>query len=337
MRLLTFADVKPTVAKVLGVCVTDPRVVAAVNEAQERLITRGKWPGTYMRYRICTSDGCITWPRQIETIESMAICQTPGVVRNDWFEFEANSYGLSKSDSSIGNQMVDRGFACAFADITGITSKVRVYCDVTESGSAVINLRGYNEDGNWIRTYVSGAWIDGENVTLPAPGTPVLTSNKFSSLVAVIKPVTNGPVRLYQYDTGTAANVRAMAYYEPGETNPNYRRSLIPNLSNMSSCDNGTTTPCANKTITVMAKLQHLPLVNDSDFLLVSHLSGIKLMCMAIAKEERNLIGESQAYQKLAVQELEFQLQSHQGDGPTVQPRFDLNALYGGGGVHNVI
>ena len=74
---LTLANIKTPISKVLGMASTDSRVVDYINEAQERLLYKGKWPHTYARYRVESEDGMITWPRQLETIEAFAIDDVP--------------------------------------------------------------------------------------------------------------------------------------------------------------------------------------------------------------------------------------------------------------------
>ena len=54
MKLL-LKDVKADCAKVLSMSSTDSRVVDYINEAQERLLYKGKWPGTYIRYAVTQS------------------------------------------------------------------------------------------------------------------------------------------------------------------------------------------------------------------------------------------------------------------------------------------
>ena len=91
---LTLASAKTTVARALGMCTTDSRLIPLINEATERLLYKGKWKGTYGVYRFCTTQGCITLPRQLETVEKWALCDQPGIVRNDWYEFIEGGYGV---------------------------------------------------------------------------------------------------------------------------------------------------------------------------------------------------------------------------------------------------
>ena len=318
MNRLSLASLKPVISRVLGVCVTDSRIPTYVSEAQERLMSKGRWVGTVQRLRLCLSGSCISLPRQVETVEMWALCNTPLTVRNSFYEFVANGPGQRRSDLGSSMNMIDRGTACVYQDMSGTTSFVNVQSAVAESATARILLRGYDENANWIRTQepaASGVWIDGEYVAINTTGTRSV--NKFSSLTEVVKPVTNGPVNLFEWPAALGANYQQIAYYESDETLPIYRRYLIPNIANACACDNAHD-DCASKTVTILAKLRHIPVSNDNDFLILQNISALKLMVMAIQKEERNLWQEATAYEGKAIMELQNELSSFEGDGPVV-------------------
>lgn len=308
-------------------CGSDSRLVQLINEATRRLLKRGKWVGSYMRYRINAEDGYITWPRQIETIEAFTYCKTPGIIRNDWYEFLGGGPGLMTSSDNLYRTLIDRGTAPMHDDITGgvVNRKLRVYADVEEDADQVINFRGFDENGNWIRTEVSGAWIDGENVAIPTnPASPVLSANFFTSVTSVQKPVTNGSLRVYEYNNTTAANVKQVAYYEPGEKNPAYRRSLIPGLLNMAEC-------CEVRQVDVQAMLRFIPVVNDNDWIMLGDLDALKLACQAVVRERAGLQGEAEGYWGKAVRELQLALSRYLGDSAVAVPRVQSRHEFGAG------
>ena len=187
---ITLGDIKTNVARLLSMSGTDSRVVGYINEAQERLLYKGKWAGTYARYVITSSNGCITWPRQLETIESVAVDEKPAVVRNEWFEFLESGYGLLDSSDGDSLTLVDRGEAATFSDIAGKDKKLRLYTTVTLDAGVKVLLLGYDEGGEWIRSLDSATntYHDGEYVTLTS--TYVDTINNFSVVTGAQKPVT---------------------------------------------------------------------------------------------------------------------------------------------------
>lgn len=331
MNRLRFADVKTAIARVLNECVTSPRVLSVANEAHRRLVAKGKWVGTVIDYQICISNSaCLVWPRQIETIEAYWICNMPGTVRNGWYSANLNGPGLLDEDSCSCRTLIDRPMTATFDQPDNATSKVQVYSEVPETAGLEILIRGYDENSNWIRTEHGGDWVDGEYVSIST--TPNLTVNKFTNITEVIKPVTKGNVRLWQYDTSLNTATKALAFYEPDETVPVYRQSLIPGLQNASGGED-----CSQNKVTVRAKLRHIDVRTDNDFFLLGNLAALKLMAMAILKEERNLFDESMAYEAKAIKELNDELGSFEGDGVVATLRTENPATWGGGGIINPI
>jgi len=338
---LTLAEAREEVADAIGVCSDDARVAQYVNKAVRRLLPKGKWKGTYARVRFCVNNACITLPRAIETVESYALCGVPGTIRNSWFEFLIGGPGVWKDcsddddcggSSCVGNQMMDRREHPGFDDIQpdAINRKIRVYADVGEDAGATILLQGVDENGNWIRTQDGSTWIDGEKVAIST--TPTLSTKFFTKLSRVIKPVTNGPVRLYEYNNDTAANVKALAVYEPDETLPSYRRMFIPIASHVSGSGD-----CDTSALDAMVKLRFIPVSVDNDFIIIENLPAIVEMARAVRKYENNLFQEAIAYEALAVKYLNEELMHHLGDGPVVQMRVESRSTFGAGIVENPI
>lgn len=330
MAKLTVAEARPFIARAAGLCESDARVVRFINRAIRRLLPKGKWVNTVQRYRICTNSDCITWPRQIETIEAFAVDGVPRNIRNGWFEFLPAGQGILSRESNNGHQLADRGTASTFDDITaGTWGYIRVYTDLPESSGKTIILQGYDENANWIRTLDSGTYIDGLKVTLPTTAGFVTTTQKFSRLVRVIKSATNGPVRLYEYN-GTS-NVRALAVYEPDETLPDYRRSYVPGLRNIHASNE----ECPKVSVEVMAKLKYYDVSKENDFLLIGCLPALEEMTRALVQFDNRTFAEAYTSERLAISLLQEELQSFQGEGQVLQMRVDPDA--GIGQVENVV
>lgn len=329
MSKLTVSKAAPTIARVIGTCNTDARIVTFINEATERLLTMDDWVGSYGQFVFCATDCCITLPRQIESIRAFSICDCPGVIHNDWYEFLANGPGKLSCDSCISNRLVQRGDGyVTHTDIIGINKKIKVQSTQAEDADARILLRGYDENNQWIRTQELGEWIDGEYVDIAVGGT--LSTNIFTRLVAVIKPVTNSKVLLYTYNTDTT-DLASIAEYETDEELPNYRRIMIPGIQASYGSD------CEQVHLTVLAKLRFIPVSNDNDFLQLGNINAIKLMVMAIRKEEQNLYDEAIALEAKARLVLENELSNWYGPGPHIEIRTDSNSTWGGGGIDNAL
>jgi hypothetical protein len=327
---------KTRIAKHLNLCATDTRTTEYINEAQRRLVESGKWKGTYGRFNICATSGCIAWPRQIETIETVAVSENVGVVRNGWFEFVESGYGLLDNKDNVGYQLLDRGESPTHKDMSGAGKPVRIYAFLEADAGKKITVQGYDSNDNWVRTLKSGSgagatYQDGEIVTLVNGYAD--TSTSFKSITGVLKDTTEGNVQMYELTAATPTLVD-IATYEPDETLPSYRRSLIPSLGGAAGCEDGEDKKVA---VTVIAKLRFINAVNDTDVLMVSDLYAIKNMAVAIKLEENRDFGAATEYRNLAIESLQNQLANHMGDGavPVLQMT-NLNT-HGGGGIESVI
>jgi len=320
---ITLADIKTNMARILSMSGTDARVVDYINEAQERLIHKGKWVGTYARFAVSSSNGTITWPRQLETIESVAVGDSPALVRNEWFEFLESGAGLQDSDDSDAMTLLDRGESCVFSDISGTDKKIRAYSGHTSDAGKRVLLQGYDGNGDWIRTLDGTTWVDGEYVTLTT--TYVNTNSIFTELVSVQKDDTVSNVKVYEL-LPSSGDIRLIAEYQPTESRPTYRRSLIAGLK-----DTGET-----RVVTIVGKLRFIPAKYDTDWLHISSEPAIKEMILSIRKAENNLPQEAAIYEKRAVELLQDQLLHYMGDGAVGVPRFQNVATFGGGGVNNL-
>lgn len=363
---LTLGQLKSTagIELILNVPTTDSRYTKYVNEALERIFLKGEnyW-GVTQRFVMCVRNGCITLPRQVAAVESIWICGFPITIRNQWFEYlptgpglqypcgqnGQNNNGTCSSNGLLWNgnwgggsgNSYDRGTACTFRDIHGRNKKIRVYADVAEDADAVINLQGYDENDNWIRTEPDGegtGWIDGENVAITDSG-PTLSTKKFTNLVAVQKPMTNGNVRLYSYNTDDATQI-AIAVYEPSETLPVYRRMFIPGLECVPCCQNGNTqddNQCQLKKVTMIGRMEFIPCQTDADWIIPACGPAIKDMVQCIRWEENNAPDQAVISEGRCWDKLRSQLRHYLGHAQASTVRYPSNLVSNPGGVTSLL
>lgn len=335
----TLADARDpnlsNIAQVLQLCPDDTRIRGYLNRAIRQLLPMGNWRGTVVRYRLCVNSSCLTWPRQIETILAFARCNIPGTIRSHWYEFLGYGPGQLGPDEWCGwNQLIDRDLAPGFDDICGEDKKIRVYLDNPSDAGKTILLQGYDENRNWVLT--DDGDVNGELITLQsAPTTYVDTDTVWSNWTGAQKQVTKGAVRLYELDTSTGLQ-RPLAIYEPDETRPQYRRSLVPGLADSVSCC-GVPEDCTDKTITVLAKLAFVPLMAETDYLLIQNLDALQDMCQALKKKEDNYVAEALAYQASAVSILERELENFHGAGTSDPIASQNSAIYAPCGVESLL
>jgi hypothetical protein len=381
----TYGSVKEQLARVTqnGMCSTDPQLLARTNEAQERLLNKGLYAGTYGRYSVCVYGGCITLPREFESILGYNYSGIPAQVYNQWYEFMANGPGMSP----IGawKQLQDRGYVPCFRSIES-QKYIRVYTDLIEDATPTILCRGSDSYNNRVQTQEDGAYIDGERLNLsagsgnssvlvsgeafndypdavgvyawytttnskpayknlngyviyydstetewyvlsPDPEVGVIltvsssvnypwlvewpyatltelprtTANAFRSIDAINKTATKGWVRVYAVDPTTGSE-SCIAILAPDETLPQYRRYAIPGLERQEGA-----------TVTVLAKRKFIPIISDDDDLIVTNLGALKMMAIAIEKEENNNLDEAMKYEQKAIELLREELKEVEG------------------------
>lgn len=277
---VTFDDIKNSrVPAACGVCATDARFLAWVNEAQERLLYEGKWFGTYQRFKICATEGCITLPRQIATIEKVAICGVPIQNHDIWYEFIGPAI-WNPEWGSCWAEANARGHFPTFSDMKGTDKKALLVCDLsTDVGKQVLVL-GYDENANWIRTLQGGIYKDGELVTLAqSPGTQSI--NFFSTITDLQFPDDmDGQTWLYEYDITTMTQ-RMIGHYQYDETRPSYARYFFPTVSCLAKSSS-----CQQLNIDAIGKLEFIPVKNDTDYLIIGNIPALKEMCVALKNSE---------------------------------------------------
>lgn len=341
MNTLTLLAARDTVARALKVCpttadgTTNTVVTDYLNEAQWRLLNRPHNPvGSTQLYAFRTIENCVVLPRQVRTVLKGAWCSTPARVQPVWFSFDMNGPGQLDEDTFIGEAIVDQGTTCTFDTITGgaTTSRLRVTTDVTEDSATYLWVYGYDENNQWVRTVVDGVHVDGERIDLSAA--PVNSASLFTVITRVHKDVTRGIVRVYEYSDTTAAVVRQLGQYEPSETDPIYRRVMLPDIDAYGTCCGEA--ECDPK-VTLLVKLQHVPVLADLDAFVLGNLPALKLMCLAIQAEEEQRYDDSLKLQQLAAQEIDGELASYLGAGTRIGIGVERYTLFGAGGVENLI
>lgn len=321
---LRYKDVKAVCAEAANLCETDDRLINIVNQAQEMLLYRGKWVDTVQTFKFCVpSSACIVWPREIETPEALAVCKEPMVIRSAWYEFSENGFGEIGEEDNLFKTMIDRGEVCAFDEVVGENKKLAVYADRNGNTGKYIWLEFYNSSNQFVRTIVDGQEIAGERIAIPTAGNYNYTTNVClpGGLVRVKKDITVGVVRLFEYDTVTTA-LRPLAYYQPDEEVPVYRRSLIPSLRGQE---------CTQTPVTVRAKLRFIPARHDESFMMIPNLRALKLAVKAVKKENDELTQEAAAFLGMALSELNAQVAHYQGGGERSTVQMEHFETFGGG------
>lgn len=326
MALITLGDAKTdlSIRTVAGVAPSSVEFVQRINGAVRQLTRRGNWWGTVQTMNACIYDGCVVWPRYVETVLAVNLSHHRVNLFNHWYEFIAwndshrHLYQCHKRGESVG---IADGVVPVYRNLPtdGTAYKLEVYLDNLKDIGKTITIYGFDQYGQVIRT----TWPDqsireglvlsiGSNVN--GALTPyTITANPIQRITRIMKDVTVGNVRLYAQDA--SGNLTDLAVYAPTETNPAYVRTKLPRpiLCN-----------CATGQIEALVKLAFIPVVNDSDLILIENLDALRDMLQAITYKEAGDIKNSAAYEMSAIHELNSQLRDR---FPDEQVSFAIRAF----------
>lgn len=311
------------IARAIGINSCDARFTEILNSAQQRLSEMGLWWGTYRRLHVCLTAQCITWPREVAGIEGIQVCRYGLPLLNEWYDF---GEGIRAPDPDSGcniRMLVDRGNACQFTDIA-TTAYIRIYPTVAADAGAKVLLQGLDGNGNPIRTLVSGAYVDGEQVTLAAPFATSLFQFKGPGLTGVQKPVTKGRLNVFMVDPTTGVETK-IAFWEPSELNPSYRRSYLTQLPTCTTdvdcqlttngCASMGYPSCSNIVAEAIVRLEFIPALVDTDWLFIGNLYALKRGMKAAEKEDKNQYQEAEMEWASAVRILRAETEKYSPNG----------------------
>jgi hypothetical protein len=357
MPRLTLNDIyNSRLPQAMGLCAPDTRIASYVNEAQQRLLSKGLWWGTCGKWKLAAYGGEITMPPQLATIESVAINHVPISVHDFWFEFLQNGVG-TRSASEVGTSAGSslggatgvygipeanfRGNFPTFRNLTPNTNakKLILMCDLAADVGSTVTVLGYDNNENWIRTLQGTSYVDGEVISLSqTPGTTSV--NNFSNITDIqFAAPRSGQCWLYENDTVTGVKTLS-GLYQWFEANPSYGRWLIPSIFQPSSTSgvtppagwqqtwtqggipNPTPTTYIPSLVEVMGKKAFIPVSLPTDYLILGCMPAIKNECVAVKKLEDAVssqdVQEAMAFETLAIKELDDELDSQLGSGRRV-------------------
>ena len=324
-------DLKRSPAKnISGVCVDSDDFLQVANEAQERLMNRGNFWDTEWLIRLCISSGCITWPKYVGTVLGVRFCDgSSSEIRNNWFailgQYQAYTSGINGFFPSTNIVISDIGTAPCYNEISGTTGKlIRYYVTKNADIGKKITLYGTKYGGQPLQEVdANGNWIDGLTLTAAAPY--VSTAIYVTKITSVVREATQGNARLYEYDV-TGNILRDLAIYDPDETNPRYRRSVINNFCNLALAKDAN--GLEKTQVAALVKLAFVPLKNDRDFLLIDNMTAMKFAIQAIKLEEANDDVAAEIKMAKAVKELNFEQRNRE---PSQQTTVRVDSLNGCG------
>lgn len=279
---------------VLGICASDlGSVLSYLNEATQRLLMAPEvgdegWFGSYAKvvFNVDPNIPYITAPREVARLSALDVCRNPIRVQNQWFEFLDFGPKLQKQNACDTNcstsrhctvlQAYDRGIVPTPID-PPVGNKIRLFYNNADNLKTLF-FQGTDQNGNLITSLYNGKQVNGFFMTLDSSQPFVDSAYALNSLSNIAKDITQFPVSIYAIDPATG-NQLPLATFAPSQTSGSYRRYFLAGLPDRcNDCDS----PPAQAQVTAMAKLEFVPMTNDTDFLIIGNLAALKEECMAI-------------------------------------------------------
>lgn len=308
-----------------AVCADSQSFLDLLNEAQRRLLKRGRWFDTEWLAKFCIHERCITWPRWVGTVLGVRACNgNQPIMQNRWFNIVGPRSATCGWPWSCGHSfMEDVGTAPCYNEVTGDAGKlIRYYVTKNFDVGKTIRLYGTAFGNQPLQERdADGNWTDGLTITAAKPF--ATTTVLVTKITSVVRQATQGPARLYEYDAD-ADKLRDLALYDPSETNPRYRRSKLLNIHEIPGCRDANN--ICQRQIEAMVKLAFVPAVSENDFLMIDDFDALKLAIQAIRLEEANDDGLSEAKWMKAIREMNMEIRDKE---PGEQTSFNVDVVGG--------
>jgi hypothetical protein len=316
--IFTASDAKSFCAKYVadGRDSSDPFVLSTINECIQILINEGDWKSTIQKMRFQLTNNSFALPSNVETVLKA-------------FHSDGNTHSASRV-WSMGYEMLDGGPGPMIGDndhswvdlidlgewpymfpIGNTARKLVAFSTHADDDfsdpdtGATILVRGRGTLHGEVSPSTPGesvkivSWKNSEEGRIQKERIRSST-NEFLEIDMIKKPVTKGYVSLYAYDADTYG-MWIIAKMHPQETTPSYRRyKATGRYLNQSGTD------C----ITCLVKMRYVPLVHDTDPLIIQNLPALRVMCQSI--HARNMGDTQDALNKQgdAMRMLDQQLKS---------------------------
>jgi hypothetical protein len=200
------------------------KVFRWLTDAVELLAQKGEIDPLVGWVDLCVDSGCVTLPREIETVLACNIGGRPALGHDQLFSFHLN--GPGDFNKRCDYTWDDVGNFCTYRDIKCPAKLVAFLDDVADQGS-VLRVFGYDDQNKPLRSFVNGAWEDGYRVpTIFGYALPEVSAPVISRITGIVKDVTSGNVRLSSFDSSTTSGT-LIGVFEPDETVPLYRRIKV--------------------------------------------------------------------------------------------------------------
>lgn len=312
-----------------------------VNTAQRRLIYAKEagdegWFGSFAEVQfngLSRSTPYITLCRQIARIQAVNVCNSPMTPHNIYMEYLDFGNGrMPKTNACLTDNnwcvpnVYSRNNAVTFVDLPSAGMYLRAYttnnADI-EAGRRIF-FQGTDDTDTVIYSQEGVNQVQGVFATFESPF--VQTATKFNSITGIQKDITAGDIQIFAVNA-TTGDETLLLTMEPGEQVAGYRRYYFHNLP--TSCcagslpaDDCAANPSEPLQVKALVKLELVPVVYDTDYLLLHNLEAIIEEAQSIRLSEVDSAAakqDSAFHHQMAVRLLNAELVHYYGkDSPAV-------------------
>ena len=273
----------------------DAKFLRYLNQVRERVINSGKWKGTTFKVNFDMDDReYITLPYDAEALLGLHVNKNIQGIQSRWYEY------LVGGPHDLPTPMPDIGSAIDMGDnyVTTVdieTPGVLRFRTVDAQDATGKTMTIYGDSDDYGTNVVGGSGLRGIPVTLVASNSYVDTTQTFAKVTSIVKPVTEGVVRMYVVNGATET---LLAEYAPGETRPQYRRYRLANTTYV---------------VTGLCKLRYVPLVAETEPVIPANIGALKMGILALVYEDANDPTSADAYWVRCYSLLNQQLKENRG------------------------
>jgi hypothetical protein len=315
---------------IVGLCTSDTTgLCSLVNAAQRRLILCPEsgdegWYGTWaeVAFTISRSAPYLTLPRGIARMEQVVVCDQPIPIYNQFWEYLQFGNGRLPKQNHCDSggclqEVLSRNSVPTWTDLSNAPQYLRAYPSNDGDTAARIFYQGTDQNNRPIVNLDGADRVQGVFYGLTYPFNT--TAEQFSALTGIQKDQTLGAVEVFQVNPTTGEEV-LLVTLDPGQTTASYRRYYFNNLP-CSCCSDPVTEP---QTITLRAicKFEPLPVLTDTDYLVIQNQEAMIEACKAVRYSEMDTVAGKQMAKdahRNAVEYLNGELTHYYGrDNPSV-------------------
>lgn len=313
-----------------GTC--DPVVLDnRIAEIEERLWPKADWRMSVRRLRVLVRNRAFVLPAGVTRVCAADVDGSPAALASEAYEFSSAGPGDLDLAGTGERNLVDMGeFATQYdVPVQRISDAawsaglpLIAFSPSADDATASITVRGYDSHGQEITSPRAGVTAPGESIAINRwalgrdgviinlPQQP-RSKNRFASVAQVNKPVTKGPVTLYAYNPATS-ELFLLSKMEPATTVPSYRRYRLTGVAGPeANTEGGLDKDCASALLLVKVGWQRA--VWADDVLYIQSLAALKLMSLAINKENAGDFSSAVNLEVLATRALQEQRQDQDG------------------------